>query len=206
MFRRQSTSALKVLEFVVDNQKLPCHLVKYANHQPKYPVKVISRLTVTGGYCGVEALWAASCFVFGETGYRSSSVRRRKIDGTVIAERDASGVPAEYPGKVICLPLNQLLRVLLNMFKGVHGRSQVYASGWGLHQLSSQTWEAQVEMKPWTIQYKADFVVECDGSQREIRKLLFREAEFPRKQRVKQIIAANVCHRLPVSHHFLPGW
>lgn len=61
--------------------------------------------------------------VFGDVmaaGFVPSGVSWREIDGMVIAERDASRVPAEYPSKVICLPLNQLLRVLL---KHVQGRS-----------------------------------------------------------------------------------
>lgn len=51
-------------------------------------------------------------------GFVPSCVSWRKIVGTVIAERDASDVPAEYPGKVICLPLNQLLRILLKHVQG----------------------------------------------------------------------------------------
>ena len=84
----------------------------------------------------------------------------RKIDGTVIGEREASDVSAEYPGKVISIPLSQLLRVTL---KHVQGPSKAEVKfghrDAGLHQLGGLAWEVQVEMKPGNIQFKADFVL-----------------------------------------------
>jgi 2-polyprenyl-6-methoxyphenol hydroxylase-like FAD-dependent oxidoreductase len=125
-------------------------------------------------------------------GFVPGGVCWRKLDGTLLAEIDATLVPEEYPDKMVCLPLNHLGKILAEHLD----RQSTAEVKYGhkvvkLHQTDGSA-SVEVETKSGTITLTADFIVGCDGANSQIRRALFGDWEFPGKTWDRQIVATNV--------------
>lgn len=114
----------------------------------------------------------------------------RKLDGEVIAGLDSTMLDGTMD-QVICLPLNDVSRILLK-----HLTDQTTARiSWSfrvveLGQSEKEAW-VDVETPEGLKRLTADYIVGCDGAKSTIRRKLFGE-DFPGHTLDEQIVATNV--------------
>lgn len=124
-------------------------------------------------------------------GFTPQGVAWRKPDLSIIAEIDATML-GDYPYKMVCLPLNELSKILLS-----HLRASPLASILWDHKVLSvgqdeqSAWvEAQTPQGRTTIM--APYIVGCDGANSQVRRSLFGDMEFPGYTWKEQVVATNV--------------
>lgn len=132
-----------------------------------------------------------------EIGFYPQSVCWRTIRNERLAGIDHSGT-MDDPDKMVCLPLNLFDQVLLEHILG-HPCATVL---WG-HEVTGIRDEngigvIEVVTVDGKKEFRASYVVGCDGANSKIRRLLFGDDGFPGKTWDVQVVATNVCP-FPVS-------
>lgn len=127
-------------------------------------------------------------------GFIPNGIAWRKANGTLLGELAANVLPADYPDKMICLPLDRLGKILTRHIATQPTVEVKYSHK--VVKLAQTEMEASVvvETKDGELTLSADFVVGCDGANSQVRRSLFGDREFPGKTWDKQIVATNVRH------------
>lgn len=131
-------------------------------------------------------------------GFMPNTVCWRKLDGTYLTGLDTS-VLGDDPDRMVCLPLNQLGRILYDHLK----RHPSATVSWGqkvvsLGQDDSSAW-IDVETPQGRKTLRAKYIVGCDGANSQVRRSLFGDTSFPGKTWDEQIVATNVSFPLPLN-------
>lgn len=126
-------------------------------------------------------------------GFICDEVCWRKPNGDRIAGLSGNDVPASYPDRLTCCPLDKLGVILLNAVEEhqnctVHWGCKVLP---GVFQDDDKAW-IDIESSQGRQTVEADYICGCDGANSQIRKSLFGDWEFPGKTWDKQVVATNV--------------
>lgn len=134
-----------------------------------------------------------------ERGYVvSDGVSWRKVDGTLLAKMDVSGVP--YDHRLHGLPLGKLLQLTReHLDRNPNAKIRYLHKVLKLDQ-SPKSAQVVVETPDGEQTFSADFIIGCDGANSTIRRGLFGE-DFPGRTWDQQIVATNVYY--DISKH---GW
>lgn len=127
-----------------------------------------------------------------EIGFYPQSVCWRTIRNERLAGIDHSGT-MDDPDKMVCLPLNLLGKVLLEYVL----RHPCATVLWG-HEVTGIRDESGIGVvEVVTVvgkkEFRASYVVGCDGANSKIRRFLFGDDGFPGKTWDVQVVATNVC-------------
>lgn len=124
-------------------------------------------------------------------GFIPNTICWRKLDGTYLTGLDAR-VLGDDPDRMVCLPLNQLGKILYDHLK----RHACATVTWGqkvvsLGQDENTAWiDVETPQGPRTLHAK--YIIGCDGANSQIRRSLFGNTCFPGKTWDEQIVATNV--------------
>ncbi|KAH8807380.1 hypothetical protein F5884DRAFT_856961 [Xylogone sp. PMI_703] len=127
-----------------------------------------------------------------EKGFVPGGVAWRKKDGSFIAGIDNSDIPADYPFRMVCLPLGEMIEIIYrHLEKQPTAEIKMNHRATGVGQDDSKAWVV-VQTPDGEETYVADYIVGCDGANSQVRRSLFGDGEFPGWSWDKQIIATNV--------------
>ncbi|EXJ76407.1 uncharacterized protein A1O5_00915 [Cladophialophora psammophila CBS 110553] len=176
-----------LLALLLSRQGVPVQVVEANDDLDDRP-----RATHYGGPAVYELRRAGVVDDVRRQGFEPEGVQWRKLDGTYITGLSHHVLPAEDPDKMICLPLNQLGKILLS-----HLESQPCATiSWNYKVISiSQDADlayVEVDTPAGREKLHAPYIVGCDGANSQIRRSLFGDLNFPGKTWDDNLVATNI--------------